>query len=199
MWSLSDNALTIMARARDWASKADSHPAIPSGRLEKRLRSQNIDYSSQKSECQKLLQPKREDKEEDEDPSSTLRKHLPKTQPGEKVEEDSKTNLNEIKTQAVRLHQSVLKNSEQPMSKVVNLDQPVFNQKKVVNFDHPVFNQKKLQNLREETPPMETLSVEIEDPLGNLHNYDEQTVVVEFEKVARDSIRIFIKLSSVVM
>ena len=188
-----------MARARSWASKADSHPAIPSGRLEKRLRSQNIDYSSQKSECQKLLQPRREDKEEDEDPSSTLRKHLPKTQTGEKVEEDSKNNLNEIKTQAVRLHQSVLKNSEQPMSKVVNLDHPVFNQKKVVNFDHPVFNQKKLQNLREETPPMETLSVEIEDPLGNLHNYDEQTVVVEFEKVARDSIRIFIKLSSVVM
>ena len=175
-----------MARARSWASKADSHPAIPSGRLEKRLRSQNIDYSSQKSECQKLLQPRREDKEEDEDPGSTLRKHLPKTQTGEKVEEDSKTNLNEIKTQAVRLHQSVLKNSEQPMSKVVNLD-------------HPVFNQKKLQNLREETPPMETLSVEIEDPLGNLHNYDEQTVVVEFEKVARDSIRIFVKLSCVVM
>ena len=188
-----------MARARSWASKADSHPAIPSGRLEKRLRSQNIDYSSSKFESQKWLQPRREDKEKDEDPGSTLRKHLPRTQPGEKVEEDSKNNLNEIKPKAARLHHSVIKNSEQPMSKVVNLDQPVFNQKKVVNFDHPVFNQKKLQNLREETPPMETLSVEIEDPLGNLHNYDEQTVVVEFEKVARDSIRIFIKLSSVVM
>ena len=188
-----------MGRARSWASKADSHPAIPSGRLEKRLRSQNIDYSSQKSECQKLLQPRREDKEEDEDPSSTLRKHLPKTQPGEKVEEDSKNNLNEIKPKAARLHHSVIKNSEQPVSKVVNLDQPVFNQKKVVNFDHPVFNQKKLQNLREETPPMETLSVEIEDPLGNLHNYDEQTVVVEFEKVAGDSVGIFVKLSCGVM
>ena len=184
-----------MARARDWASKADSHPAIPSGRLEKRLRSQNIDYSSQKFECQKWLQPRREDKEKDEDPGSTLRKHLPKIQPGEKVEEESKNNLNKIKTQAVRLHQSVFKNSEQSLSKVVNLDHPVLNQKKVVNFDHPVFNQKKLQNLREETPPMETVSVEVGDPLGNLHNYDEQTVMVEFEKVAGDSVGIFVKLS----
>ena len=157
-----------MARARDWASKADSHPAIPSGRLEKRLRSQNIDYSSSKFESQKWLQPRREDKEEDEDQGCTLRKHLPKTQPGEKVEEESKNNLNDIKTQAVRLHHLVFKNSEQPMSKVVNLDHPVLNQKKVVNFDHPVFNQKKLQNLREETPPMETVSVEVGDPLGNL-------------------------------
>ena len=184
-----------MARARDWASKADSHPAIPSGRLEKRLRSQNIDHSSSTFESrQKWPQPRREDKEEDEDPGSTLRKHLPKTQPGEKVEEDSKNNLNEIKTQAARLHHSV-----QPMSKVVNLDHPVFNQKKVVNFDHPVFNQKKLQNLREETPPMETAGLEVGDPLGNLHNYDEQTVIVEFEKVAGDSVGIFVKLSCVVM
>ena len=188
-----------MARAKDWASKADSHPAIPSGRLEKRLRSQNIDYSSSKFESQKWLQPRREDKEEDEDPGSTLRKHLPRTQPGEKVEEDSKNNLNEIKPKAARLHHSVIKNSEQPVSKVVNLDHPVFNQKKVVNFDHPVFNQKKLQNLREETPPMETVSVEVGDPLGNLHNYDEQTVMVEFEKVARASVRIFVKLSCVLM
>ena len=176
-----------MGRARSWASKADSHPAIPSGRLEKRLRSQNIDHSSSTFESrQKWLQPRREDKEEDEDPGSTLRKHLPKTQPGEKVEEDSKTNLNEIKTQAVRLHQSVFKDSERPLSKVVNLD-------------HPVFNQKKLQNLREETPPMETAGLEVGDPLGNLHNYDEQTVIVEFEKVAGDSVGIFVKLSCVVM
>ena len=97
------------------------------------------------------------------------------------------------------MHQSVFKNSEQSLSKVVNLDHSVLNQKKVVNFDHPVFNQKKLQNLREETPPMETVSVEVGDPLGNLHNYDEQTVMVEFEKVAGDSVGIFVKLSCGVM
>ena len=179
-------------RVKDWASKADSHPALPPGRIQKRLQnienSQNVDSAgnSQNVDSQEshpALPPGRipkrvpsqhiDSQERVNSQSANLEElqvRLPKVpqpkQSGREGDEKSNTSTAEGKKDSD-------KKEEKPGNPVgvlkrVDLQHPVFNPVFNPMFNHPVFNQKILQQLRErnEEENLPWVETSIEDRNG---------------------------------
>ena len=178
-------------RVKDWASKADSHPALPPGRIQKRLQnidsenSQNVDSENSQNvdsqESHPALPPGRIPKRVPSQPIDSqervnsqsanleeLQVRLPKVpqpkQSGREGDEKSNTFTAEGKKDSD-------KKEEKPRNTVlkrVDLQHPVFNPMFNPMFNHPVFNQKILQQLRErnEEENLPWVETSIEDRNG---------------------------------
>ena len=170
-------------RVKDWASKADSHPALPPGRIQKRLQnienSQNVDSQESHPVLPPGRIPKRvpsqyiDSQERVNSQSANLEElqvQLPKVpqpkQSGREGDEKSNTFTAEGKKDSD-------KKEEKPGNPVgglkrVDLQHPVFNPMFNPMFNHPVFNQKILQQLRErnEEENLPWVETSIEDRNG---------------------------------
>ena len=113
---------------KDWLSKADCHPALPPGRIQNRLNSQNVD-------SQKRLQSWSEEE-----------LHIRPSKIGSTLH--SGTNEEEKKnwTGSEEKEDKLSKGKNEGLAKKVDLEHPVFSQKML----------EELRERREETPPMET-------------------------------------------
>ena len=160
-------------RVKDWASKADSHPALPPGRIQKRLQnidsaenSQNVDSQESHPALPPGRIPKRvpsqhiDSQERVNSQSANLEElqvRLPKVpqpkQSGREGDEKSNTFTAEGKKDSD-------KKEEKPGNPVGVL--------KRVDLQHPVFNQKILQQLRErnEEENLPWVETSIEDRNG---------------------------------
>ena len=141
-------------RAKDWASKADSHPALPPGRIQTRLHLRDVDLQKQL-----YSQSGNEENELHIRPSkiqSTIHKE-------EGNKEDKKSDI--LKNWSDSERKGEQTGNEKNIVKGLRKDEKLSNEKNVVkglrkvNLQHPVFSQKLLEEARErreETPPIET-------------------------------------------